>query len=334
MIELESGILKLHSSTVSVNPSADAKSAHEIVAAQNTAAYLRESFFTETPNHIAHTELPSGGKVAVLFPTGPYADISILVIAAGPESLSRDLDQTEFIYDYPEDVQLEYWRSTLTILNQLKQSSDPAKEIVLAVENSVAQRTNQAQRTSRSISLPHTQVLLLQPDQVEKTDWRFTHLEREQRVLRFSAITKLIQQKLSEVTDQKLSSVLHSVVQQQKAPYGYSFSLPLTFNAADVSHIMKLHHQAYTAAANEALSTLKDEHQSEIIAQPSYRVYISRESDFLQVIISPEFLSHAGVMEAAGILLDRSSAHPQRVSPEKFAALRQEIVTALLKAKN
>lgn len=329
MIELETGRLKLHSSTTSVNPGADIKTAHEIAAVQNTASYLRESFFSTTPNHITNTELPSGGRVAVLFPTGPYADVSVLVIAAGPESLNQDLKQTEFIYDYPDDTQTEYWKSTLAILETLEQSADPEKEVVLAVENSVAERTNPQQRTSRSISLPHTQVLRIQPDQIEKIDWHFQHLDREQKVLRFSAVTRLIKQKVSELSEPSLQEVFETITQQQKAPFGYSFVVPGSYDAAQFSQVMKAHHLAYSAAASDALTSLKPENQAAIIAQPSYRVYISREENQYQVTISPEFLSHAGVMEALGILLDRSSAHPQRVLPETFASIRASISSAL-----
>lgn len=328
MIEVK-GRLKLHSSTPSVNTTVGTEVAGDIAATQNTPEYLQKSFFTESPKHILINKLPSGGQVAVLHPSGPYSENAFLVIAAGPNSLEQNRGNTEFIYDYPEDVQEEYWRATLTILNSFKESSNPEKEIAVAVENAVGERTSKHKRTSRSISLPHNQVILLELDQIEKHDWHFSHLDREQRVLRFKAITRLIQEKLHEMASPEMIDVFKTVTQRENAPYGYSFRIPISFETSQIAQVMKAHHVAYASAANEVVSKLKPANQESIIPQPSYRVYITQETDALEVTISPEFMSHAGVLEAANILLDRSPDHKRVNSSEHFEQLNETISAAL-----
>ena len=46
----------------------------------------------------------------------------------------------------------------------------------------------------------------------------------------------------------------------------------------------------------------------------------------MHVTISPEFLSHAGVMEAAGIMLNRNEENPTRISNEIVKQAQQEAV--------
>jgi hypothetical protein len=96
-----------------------------------------------------------------------------------------------------------------------------------------------------------------------------------------------------------------------------------------VTQMLAEHHAAYTEISQAWFSSLKPQRQAKLIPQPSYRLYLTLENGKVIATISPEVISHAGVMEAAGVTLIRKQETPPRISETEKQALRQTVIQAL-----
>lgn len=329
MFKLETGVLQLHSSAPAVNTQDSVKKAAAIADAQNSRSYLEAAFFNGHARTIHHEQLSTGGQLSLIIPTGPYADISFLVAAAGPETFDKEIVDTETIYDYPPELQAAYWKMIITSLKTLRDLRGSHNDQVFAVENCIVTRTSDDKRTSRSIGVPHSQILLLNTEAIVPQAWEIPALSKEQRILKSPVFLSLLRTELDKVKTDLSRSVRESLAQQYHAPFGYTFLLDQPTDFDRVAEELNTHHQAYMQAAETAVARLKPSNRDRLIPQPSYRVYLSLDADKLKVTISPEFISHAGVMEAAGIKLERSPEHPPRVTDTEIRAIAQQILAKL-----
>lgn len=341
MLNLEKqGYLHLYAERPAINTSASVMDAAAIANRQNTADYLKQTFFTPNPSILSMHELENGGQTTLMIPSGPYAEGAVMVIAKGPHSLDREGIQTETIYDYPDDVQNSYW---MTIYSSLQACNELAKEKgrdglhVVASENCIATRTNAVHRTSRSIALPHSQIFTLDEQHItpfDEDEEEINHLVFEQQALQQERWLKGYTQLVQGLVVNKMRHGLEGLRCETKAPFGYSFIASYDGAIEEITQVMNAHHQAYTEAAELWVPQLKPSFQEKIsIPQPSYRLYMSSEDGNFQVTVSPEFLSHAGVLEAAGVELKRGPQYPRRISEEQMAQdrayIRDAVVTNL-----
>jgi hypothetical protein len=329
----EGYVSKMRARTEPINTSANIAEAARIAKTFSTPEYLSYAFFNSLhPDFLYKEVLPSGGKVSVCVPTSPYTEQSVLVVAAGPDSFNHNPVKTEAIYDYPADVQNAYWEKILTSLDVFAyESSGQPLSHAVAVENCIAVRTNDQVRTSRSIALPHAHILCINEASLENEDWSLAHLTFEQRVLHNKRLMGVFLKELAKGTQ------LQDLTARAFAPYGYSFTLwqegEKTPRDKAVTQRLAKHHWAYAQTAQTAETELSARNASKIIPQPSYRLYLSAEGGAVRAIVSPEFLSPAGVMEAAGIRLERNTAYPQRVPQENSDRVYRNLKRELTKKK-
>ena len=133
---------------------------------------------------------------------------------------------------------------------------------------------------------------------------------------------------------------MFTLVARDTEPFGYSIitnvrSDDAMQNIKRIQKIVELNNSAYTNHSTEMfkLANLKEKSRKRIIPQPSYRMYMFFNKDKnLEIIISPEFLSHAGVTEAAGIQTIRDVGIKPRYSDKEILA-DSEIITQKIKDK-
>ncbi len=326
MLELPRGRIELHSDKPAINTSATPAEAAKVSDGYNTATFLKEVFFEDNPTIIHRTDLPSGGAVTTMNPSGPYSEGAVMVIAAGPHTFDQEHTKTETIYDYPIDTQQAYWASiidALDIFNQhtLEEEQDPEKYVIFATENCMVTRTTEKIRTSRSIALPHSQVMRLNTEHIipfaDPKTAIIPHLAFEQAALKNKKRLTGIADRVQGLAFDHHSQPLQDVKIHSREPFGYSFAATKAGDVVEVAKNMRIHHESYTRAADELISGLKSSNQKKIIPQPSYRLYMAYDNGIFRAATSPEFLSHAGVMEAAGVTISRDVNHPRRLAVEK-----------------
>ncbi|MDQ3008886.1 MAG: hypothetical protein M3Q81_04810 [bacterium] len=327
MFERE-GVYRLRSHKEAINTAASPEAASRVAQSYNTREYLEREFFGEHERMLGQTTLEDGSRVSVVIPTGPYSEEAVLVMAAGSEI---DPTKTASIYDLSTATQAEYWKKILKCLEVFHASVTHRNQRVAAVENNIKVVTNPEMRTSRTIVLPHTHIIKVDLDALEEGKWRMSHLRKEQFVLRQTAFMQPLLQQLQEELSVATGFQFPSLTLRHSAPYGYSFEAGNIYDVPQITSRLAAHHQAYTETANSVLSTLREHHQRKIIPQPSYRSFLEiKDGEKLIATISPECLSPAGVMEAAGIKLERGPEYPQRKTSKELAVFFGQVTVGLL----
>lgn len=325
-LEVQPGILRIHCEKPAINTNASPTEAARVADTYNSSEFLKRTFFGTTPDILQRFATPSSGEVTTMKPSGPYTEGAVMVIAHGPDSFNQEYVGTEQIYDYPADVQHAYWGSILTALKKI-QAKNPRQQAI-AVENCISQRTSADKRTSRSVGLPHSQTLLLNPKHITPESWNIPHLTREQKLLNRSGSMYRF---MSGV--QHAAHTMDSPLQlehRQQAPFGYEFTASEQGSIVETTLNMAVHHEAYRQASTAAIAQLSERNQKNIIPQPSYRMYMYIENDgSIRTIISPEVLSHAGVLEAMGIQLQRSVDTPRRIHPRQEKRMHKQVAHTL-----
>ncbi len=333
-----SGTVRMHSATEQVNTNVAKSDAAKRVALQNMPDELDRRFFNPNlPNILRIKKLDSGSKISLLRPTGPYSPEALMVVAKGPDSLSKtvpfldtEIVATQTIYDLPIDAQTEYFKTIFGGLHAMHMRSredgtqDP---YIFATENNISTVTSPKVRTSRSVALPHTQIVRFHRGMIAESDGpSFPHLKAERKILE---TTNFFSECASGIHERLLATgLIHSDMStSDKSPYGYGFSLSPEASASDIQVVMSTHHEAYSEMAQDVLSRLPQRHVDRMVPQPSYRTYFSLGEDLApRVFMSPVVRSHAGVIESAGIEFSRHPSHPQHMTPEDVAAFHSGVL--------
>lgn len=325
-VKLINGVLPLYAP-----PDKPAVNTREGVTAAATTAklyidsdYLREKFFTPNPTILHTFELASGGQVTAMIPSAPYGEGGMMVIAAGKDSLTPGFIKTEVVYDFPEDVQTTYWAVVMYCLSSFANDLYKDATVVLATENCMAHITNEQERNSRSVRLPHIQIFPVQNQHIYETEWTIDHLEKEKALFSRPALMAgylyQLEKRYWALSKNGVPQFNHTL----GLPTGYAFKVGEIDDVETVTEVMRTHHQAYTAAAQRAVGLanalidqkhlLKEDNKRMLITQPSYRLYLTVVGREVQATIAPELISHGGVMESIGIQLDRNAQNPRRIS--------------------
>jgi hypothetical protein len=331
MVFPEHGVLRFHSETPAINTTASTTEANRVATLQNDPAYLYDAFFSPNSSAFHHDRIPGVGQVSIIVPTGPYGHVSFMTIATGENLTSNPNGQAETIYDYPETLQQKYWEAILLSLQTLHEQAIKTGDVAVAVENCISHITNGTRRTSRTIKKPHAQALLVRVNDIQKEKWSIDHLSREQRVFQRVNLMPLFKTNLQKVLDQFSCDSYTSLALTNQPPIGYTFLIHDPHDHAHVATVLRANHTAYTDTARAIVATLNQDNQDLLIPQPSYRLYMKFEAEYLRVSVSPESISYAGVMESAGIKLHRSQDYPNGRDHAEENRLKDQILNALTK---
>jgi hypothetical protein len=309
-----------------VNSDVPREQTAERTARLNKSSFLEATFFD--PNHasnLLNASSPDGSSLSLYDQSGKYGDFGLMVIAKGPRSFDEEDAITEVIYDYPSETQDAYWQFVLGSMTALRDNSPVEGMRVIASENCIREYSGN-HRTSRTIALPHIHVTgivesNIQPETVFVPSLH-EPLSREQR------LTQKFGKHVADKVQRRLPDEIQEQIQlssRDVPPYGYSFVVggsieEMAKNPALFARIMQTHHQAYASVARPLEKLLRKKlpknEGTTLIPSPSYRLYLEDSNNRMHVTISPEFLSHAGSMEAAGVLLDRRPTYPKRYNEE------------------
>ncbi len=324
------------------------------VEASNTAKYLLNEFFYGSEVLFMQRD-SSQGMVGGRSPTGPYMDRSILLVACPPNIETTDPTVPVMSYDLPQETRREFLSAELTALQKSHQLAyqKPAAMKAISAENCLSVLSGDL-RTSRTVRLPHLQVGIVDIQAInERTKQKPTKgLQDEEKILSdqvfmtraLTAINRSLSHRLPG-RDKEYSLHIRTA-----RPYGYA----IVFNDIDVAKVtdkdslenvlsvMEAHHASFSLVARalersekmqETISLSADPtHMSPqgMIAQPSYRrITHFNEDNKLEMIISPEFFSHAGVFEASGVTLHRTEKAPLRYPAEDVRAFQEKISEAI-----
>lgn len=342
---LPSGILSVHSDGTGVisTVSYDNTYAKRIVREINTHHYQQETFYSpQHPDHLYSHEFPDNSMVVLYNQSAKYSEISALVIAKGPETFSQkdnELVPVEYIYNFPKEVQQTYWQFLLGGMRSFQKSTQHIDGMRIFIgENNISTYSSADNRTSRSIGNPHAHIVGFIKDHVEqknvKTSEIVQYLKDEQKFTR-KLSTHIARRVENRLVKQRIPQ-LHFTPQEQP-PYGYSFSIPYSIddiitNPQAFSELMIAHHEAYTAISQQMEKVFAPKvftaGYKQFIPQPSYRLYLEEMDKQLYAAISPEYLSHAGIIEAASysLILDRDPSNPKRIPDNIIRSVQQNAV--------
>lgn len=296
--------------------------AHSQVITLNTPAHLIGEFFDKKVNpNIIVADINRGTSIARN--RAPYVDSSVLIVAGTPEVIDNENAKTSLeqiptytIYNLDRNIQKNYWTDILHALNTyeeiVQETGESGRYTVFAAENCLCERTHNGMRTSRSLGVPHAHVLKVDHNDIEKMpsfDANMQKVDEEQEELErigqgladnvFAHLPPNAQTMLTDVMEGDNEKL--KIRKRLARPFGYTMSLNPGISIDDFTDFMKAHHDAYAEIAEEFFNGKAQ------IPQPSYRLYIYREKEGnISLIISPEFSSNGGVMEAAKIKQDRS----------------------------
>lgn len=189
--------------------------------------------------------------------------------------------------------------------------------------------------TSRTIYLPHLHVIKVDENWMKLKEWEMPHLDNEQAFVERLTTSRVGHEFLRTLSDDINRSTqdtpyaeliqMASIKAEPKRPNGYSvlFDSITPDNVLEhidvLTHFMKSHFEAYrnsAALTQKQLRWVGQNNDITLIPQPSFRDYMYfQELDGKKVLtirFSPEIFSHGGVMEAAGIKMDRG---PQYKNP-------------------
>jgi hypothetical protein len=345
-----------------INTSVTPEDAAKMAEKNNTAGHIRQEFFNPENGKgnvlSVTTDESSNSNSSRVRLTAAYTELASAEFAANghvfrvsenPDPEERAKEQTAInaeqvpthtVYDLPFATQVSYWSEVLESLDiyhaTLEDFSDPYKVTIFAGENAVKERTGKI-RTSRSIAIPHAHTVPLEHDTVTELpdgDPTMAHVNYEQRVLEKigQKLADRVHENLPQDAQSKLLDTMEGDDPNLKLrkrlvkPFGYQLQLPSDISITDFASFMEDHHHAYVGTTDEIVERLSVKNQKRIIPQPSYRMYVFKEDQGkgdISVIISPEFISHGGLIEAAGLKLNRSVDNEPKHDPELVDGLME-----------
>lgn len=327
---IKPGMLQIYSEKGAINTLAGAKEAARIASPLNTSEYLQQEFFGTNP-HTLHIEtVGEREEVALHIPSAPYSEEALLVIAHDDKSFRSGQKEAQTIYDMSFPVQKEYWRAVyhgLLALNEISKEEGKDTYKIFATENCMKECTSEEQRTSRSIRIPHVQIIRVDQDLIQPDDTVIRHLQLEQRLLRPQRFfTQQLEQGMQTLSQGKSREALQDLHLRQNSPFGYSFTLRNDLSSDEIATFMNEHHYIYTKLSQQFQESVSERVKQRFIDQPSYRLFLYLgEDDNFSGIVSPEIASHAGAMEAIGVRLERGPHFPRTYSDESLSELRSRI---------
>ncbi len=301
-------------------------------AALNTPQFLHDTFLSKENDEegriLEHIQT-ADGVIVLYWPTGPYSDGSVMILAG------RDVDPlvttipTEPIYAFSKETQKLYWELFIKTLDTLRECVDPHTYLVFLTENCVDQYSNETYRTSRTLGSPHGQVVPLKRSAVDQSKYtEVEHLRDERQLLSSQSFREV-----SEAISKKLETPFY-YPDENGYPMGYSFYLPEDFT--QITEVLATHHKAYAEEITKNLDELTRDFVYTVIPQPSYRLYIHRENSTGKLLctIAPEIISSAGVMETLGINHYRRLDAPSHLSSEEEMKIRTCIQQMVQRSRN
>jgi len=313
------------------------------ISLMNTPQELYERFVKIEPIFRKNT---AGGLVETLTPSTQYSAVSLMVVAIPNEivghinSGGHDRIETQNIFAYPDDSKQEYYLQTLCAIKAMEQArlGNDLVRGVMAYENTTLSVSTTESRVSRSLVLPHVQIvqshfplkqaqgLYFPPGYALESKW----LQDENQ---YSEFVHTLSAELASVDD--LENI--EVLQRSDKPYGYTLMLSSTKDGSlskeskRLSKLLIANDKALAQFLPEKTAGLSERsitgtNRKTIILQPTYRTYIYFVDGLLRVTISPEILAPLGSLENLGFEVSKGPDEPVRYSKEEIESHSIELI--------
>ncbi len=341
----KTGILRVHGASTAINTETSPNEAGFKARAMNSADYLLKTFFDPENDMLPDgVKSPTGsslvtvnsteGTVKLFIPSSPYSELAMMVIA-GNEAWLREqgssMVRTHTVYSMGPEVSFHYWKIAIQSLQVFRAHLPEGSHDLMIGQNNLPYFTGEIKittdediRTSKSISLDHAHIIPVPKNAIDTTrQVSLPHLDVERAALRapgFAEFVTCVANALPEGT----RNLLYDFDVHEEAPVGYTFTFPGNMGIELFSQCLKDHHDAFTRVSPRLPRFFPDDLRGlRTLPMPSYRFYatLTAEND-IQCYVSPEVLSFAGVMEAAGVGLLRSPEVPIQLDTEQTIKYR------------
>jgi len=329
--ELTPGRISIPVSSHGINTHSELKDVVERTRLINSEEWLENIYENEACGSYIS---PTGTRFGFIRPVAPYADWDLMPMVF-PKKVESTL-KTEEIYDYSAVDQLIYWQILTTGLSEatkvMAQQEPQRPHRVFATQNSNHFLSNENHRGARSIHLIHARILGFYLDNIVAAGETNAngqplpfgipeHLWQEWGLLR-GAETRIVEGIKKRMNPDFLRHCSFAV--REAPPFGHSLIIagPKNGDYSQFDWLQRVqliaadHYQAYTkfCESGDLAKTLGADNIK--FPQPSFRLYVSLQNNTLELIHSPIVLSHAGPIEAAGIILHRNE---EVLEPERLA---------------
>ena len=332
-IEFPSGRLSMYGRNA-INQDATLEKAAEIAQRINVPSTLQSIIegkdgFSEL---ITSQKFDDGTLISLVHPTGPYTDRALMLGIYNKDM--KENGDTHWIYDYPKDKQERFWGMVLAGLHAGREILDKEgrTEVINLWAESDVHVSDVDERTSRTIRFPHGHFIEIDINRIHPSTLVLHHMEEEQDVLERGYLVERFGSRVLQRMPEYQDVLLAGFKVRKSAPFGYEFELPDELNEANIDlivQVMDAHHKAIKETSVHYINKTRivdrkiisnpdfSKKLDRVIKPPSYRLYMFLDGGHLSVIISPEFWSHGGVLEAMKITLDRDPKHPLMITEEE-----------------
>ncbi len=267
-------------------------------------------------------ETLSGEKIHVMASEAPHSLNHLLIVAEGPHTLDfpeEDMFKGEKIYDFSQEAQEAYWGTILTSIRQMWETYG-TDHVITSQESVIPRVMNPDEHTARSLRATHTHINAIKPTDIVASKVTAKRLEEERDLLiEDDRINNMLAGLGGLAEDHRLTLGAGKFTHRKDSyPYGYEidFVSPLEdINIPAFTNFMRQHYESYTRNVGN-LTTDVDL----AITQPAFRLYFTvNEQNNLKMIVSPNLITNAGALAAAGVKLERQKQEgPEAKSYQDF----------------
>lgn len=311
----------------------DAPKNRAVIQKNRQRSHLEKEFFVKDrpDNHPTRQfyikQLPDAGRVAMVGQPAGYFEKCGLVIATNlphePEFTDSTV-QTILPVDLPNYTGVAFTAAKLAAL-QTADALATTDQKAIVIEHITPEVSTPECKYPRSVPLPHASFGLVDLDSIEPERTRYAHLDAEQKVLLHkSGVISLMALHMysyihTALQETDFDANKFDVVPRSEEPFGYTIqydihsdALTRKENVLFVSAVLQAQQDAvhefgsYVQGVLPCVVNYGDE-SFQLKPQPASRDYMHIDKDgYLATIKSPIYYSHAGGIEASGVVLYRN----------------------------
>lgn len=229
----------------------------------------------------------------------------VMIVQENNQTINRpDWREGAIIHNQNSVAKTLYWSAVLKTLEHAAEEAVESGDLVVFVENTCSQVTNNKNRVPRSIGLVHGHITRF-PRQLQEQD--YSPLVKHNFLVQEVAAWKRIEESfLAKLNKHCRKSNVVFAKRKSTLPPGYMANISddsrVTLKTAQkVSRTLTDHHAAYRSS----IGAVSDVFNGQFKPQPSYRTYLEIVDGRVKLSISPILVSHAGSITAAGIFTNR-----------------------------
>jgi hypothetical protein len=277
------------------------------------------------------SQFSDGGRVSFVGQPAGYFEKSGLIVATDipqeePEAIEQQRDflvPTILPTRLPVMTRLAFTGAKLAGLQTAAQTATKGQRSVV-IEHLTPEVSLPTNKYPRSVPIPHASFGNVDIDLIDPDRKRIMHLEAEQEALRkMPDLIPLMALHVYTFIDTALKAAdfddgRFAIVPRSSEPYGYDLRLDVPVeeltkpeNVLFVAAVLDAQHQGYSTFGNQSSGLLSGStfYEGEIFdrkRQPASRDIMHLQQDgYLTITKSPIVFSHAGGMEASGVVLQR-----------------------------